>query len=332
MHIPDGFLSAPVAIACAALSAAAVGAAAGRSRASLGPRAVATAGVTAAFVFAAQMLAFPVAGGTSGHLLGGALAAVLVGPSMAVVVMTAVLAVQCLVFGDGGLLALGANVLDMGVVQPLVGYAIVRLLAPRGPRAWRGPLPIAAVAFASWAATVAAAATCAGELALSRVAAPGLILSAVGGVYALIGVAEGAIGALVIAALMRLRPDVLDRARSAREPARAIIVPGLAAALALALFVSPFACTWPEGLERAMARLGVHPAGARVVAAPLGDYAVPGLGAGAPSTAAAALIGIALVFAASVGLGVWLSPQRAHRQRSAPSLGSVPSVPRPPRA
>ncbi|MGH7269270.1 MAG: energy-coupling factor ABC transporter permease, partial [Polyangiaceae bacterium] len=132
MHIPDGFLSAPVSVACAALSVGWVGAASVRTRALLRSRAVATMGVTAAFVFAAQMLNFPVAGGTSGHLIGGVLAAVLLGPSAAVIVLSSVLVMQCLVFGDGGLLALGANILNMGIIQPLVGFAIYRIIVFRG--------------------------------------------------------------------------------------------------------------------------------------------------------------------------------------------------------
>src|SRR5580692_2424746 len=165
MHIPDGFLPVPVSAACAGLSTAAIGAAAFRAHHALGPRAVAMVGVTAAFVFAAQLLNFPVAGGTSGHLIGGVLAAVLLGPSAAVVAMTAVLILQCLVFGDGGLMALGANVLNMAVIQPLVGITIYAVVSGRAGGAGRvHPVRrVAAAAFASWIATLVAAAACAGE-------------------------------------------------------------------------------------------------------------------------------------------------------------------------
>src|SRR3984957_2569561 len=131
MHIPDGLLSTPVSLACAGLSVVAVGAATARSRFASESRHVALMGMAAAFVFAAQLLNFPVAGGTSGHLIGGVLAAVLLGPSAAVVAMTAVLILQCLVFGDGGLMALGANVLNMAVIQPLVGITIYAVVSGR---------------------------------------------------------------------------------------------------------------------------------------------------------------------------------------------------------
>ena len=182
-------------------------------------------GVTAAFVFSAQMINFPVAGGTSGHLVGGALAAMLLGPAAAVIALTAVVMMQCLVFGDGGLLALGANVLNMAIVHPLVGFVVYRALLGRvgsggAPGAARR---IASIAFASWVATVVAAGTCAGELALSRVAAPGVVFPAMVAIHVAIGLGEALIAALVVATVLRLRPEFLDRSRlpaSSRTPAR----------------------------------------------------------------------------------------------------------------
>jgi cobalt/nickel transport system permease protein len=325
MHIPDGFLSAPVSIACAALAVPAVCAAAARARTRMAAREAALIGVTAAFVFAAQMLNFPVAGGTSGHLVGGVLAAVLLGPSAAVVVMTAVLALQCLVFGDGGLLALGANVLNMAVVNPLVGYAVYRVIAGReAPARPAYARRIAGAAFAGWVATVASAATCAGELVLSRVAQPAVVLPAMAGVHALIGLGEALITAVVLATVIRLRPELVDRSRSSLGPARpwTVVVIGLAASLALGLFVSPFACTWPDGLERVVERLGIEPSRALLAApAPLHGYAIPGLRAGIPSTALAALAGTLLVFACCVAVGRWLAPRRAGGgQAAAPGI------------
>ncbi len=315
MHIPDGFLSAPVAVACAALSAAAVAAGAQRSKALMGSHAMARMGVTAAFVFAAQMINFPVAGGTSGHLIGGVLAAVLLGPSAAVIVMTAVLAMQSFVFGDGGLLTLGANVLNMGVIHPIVGFALYRIVvgvSVRDGRA-RDARRVAAVAFASWVATVVAAATCAGELALSGVAAPGLVLLAMVGVHLAIGLGEALITALVVASILRLDPAILERPRAV-SPVRSssIAVLGLAASLGLALFLSPFACRWPDGLERIVSRFGIEPAHARVsLPAPFRDYTIPGFAGSlwAPSLAAAA--GTLLVFGLSCAIAFWLVPRRA---------------------
>src|SRR5512143_477384 len=128
MHIPDGFLDAKTAIATGGLALAGLGVALRQARLSLPPRRVPLLGLSAAFIFAAQMLNFPVAGGTSGHLIGGVLAAVLLGPSAAVLVLTCVLVVQCLMFADGGLLALGANVFNMGLASVVGGYLVYRLL------------------------------------------------------------------------------------------------------------------------------------------------------------------------------------------------------------
>ncbi|MDP9001181.1 MAG: energy-coupling factor ABC transporter permease [Myxococcota bacterium] len=316
MHIPDGLLSAPVSLACATLSATAVGIACAHARKGFGPRRAATVGVTAAFVFAAQMLNFPVAGGTSGHLVGGVLAAVLVGPSTAVIVMTAVLVLQCLVFGDGGLLALGANVLNMAVLQPLVGFTLYRSVAGGGrPRSVRG---IAGVAFGSWVATVVAAAACAGELTLSGVAAPALVLSAMSGVHAVIGLGEALIAALVVATVMRLRPELLgpiaDPSVKSR-PALAVALFGLPVSMALALFVSPFACSWPDGLERVVERLGIEPSRARLsLPAPLRGYSIPGLDGSLLGTSLAALMGTLLVFAVCLAIGCALAPSAGLRR------------------
>ncbi len=315
MHVPDGFLSTPVAIASAALSVAGVGAAANRSRALLGSRAVPQMGVTAAFIFAAQMINFPVAGGTSGHLVGGALAAVLLGPSAAVIAMTSVLVMQCLVFGDGGLLALGANVLNMGVLHPIVGFAVWRAVVGRiGPERSPGAARrIAAVAFASWAATVVAAAACAGELALSGVAAPAVVFPAMVAIHVAIGLGEAVIAALVLATILRLRPALLDRPRptASSGSAGSSIVMGLAASLGLALFLSPFACKWPDGLERVAQHVGLAPSHA-LTSVPMRDYAIPGVASSFLATSLAAAAGTLLVFGLSCALGSWLAaPSRS---------------------
>lgn len=322
MHIPDGFLSAPVAAASAALSVAAVTAGARRSRALLGTRAVATMGITAAFVFAAQMINFPIAGGTSGHLVGGVLAAVLLGPSAAVIVMTAVLTMQCLAFGDGGLVSLGANVLNMGVIHPIVGFAIVRLVVGLGGGDTRAPdaLRVAAVAFASWFATVVAAATCAGELALSGVAAPDLLLTGMVGVHLATGLGEGLITALVVASVLRLDPALLERRRASGSASPlTIVVLGLAVSLGLALFVSPFACSWPDGFERVCARLGIELSHVRLSSpAPLGDTISAHAGSSWGASLAAGA-GTVLVFGLCCAIAFALVPRRGARGQGAAS-------------
>ncbi len=189
MHIPDGFLDAKTVVATAVLAVIGVGTAVRRAQTHLPPRRVPLLGLTAAFVFAAQMVNFPVAGGTSGHLVGGVLAAVLVGPSGAVVVMATVLIVQCLIFADGGVLALGANIFNMGIVGAVGGYAIYRAVyRVLGHDSGR----LVAVAFAAWCSVVLAAVMVAGELSLSGVVPWSVVLPAMTGVHMLIGVGEAA--------------------------------------------------------------------------------------------------------------------------------------------
>ena len=126
LHIPDGFLNLVVSLICWAITALILAIAISRTNKALGEKQVPLMGVMAAFIFAAQMINFPVAGGTSGHLLGGALAAIILGPWAAMLVMTAVIAVQGLLFQDGGLLVMGANILNMGILTAAIGYGLYR--------------------------------------------------------------------------------------------------------------------------------------------------------------------------------------------------------------
>jgi len=207
MHIPDGFLNTGTSVAAWAISAGSVGYAVRRVSRELGERQVPLMGVTAAFIFAAQMMNFTVAGGTSGHLLGGALAAILLGPWAAMLVLTSVLAVQALLFQDGGLLALGANVLNMAVVGVLVGWVVytgLRRLA--GNRT--GATMVSGFA-AAWLSVVIASLVAAVELALSGTSPWGVALPAMGLVHMLIGIGEGLITVAVLAFLRAVRPDLL---------------------------------------------------------------------------------------------------------------------------
>jgi cobalt/nickel transport system permease protein len=311
MHLPDGFLDTKTVIATSGLAAVGVGMALRQARQSLPPRRVPLLGLTAAFVFAAQMLNFPVAGGTSGHLLGGVLAAVLLGPSGAIVALAAVLIVQAFVFADGGLLALGANVFNMGVVGAGSGYAIYRPLA-RVLGGDRGRL--GAAAFAAWCATVLAAITAAGELSLSGVVAWPVVFPAMAGVHMLVGVGEALITALVLLAILRTRPDLVEGARAA-GPAGArlgeVVALGLVIALGLALFVSPWASAWPDGLERVAQTLGFAGRAATDAAgpAPLADYRAPGISSATWATGVAGLVGVLVVFVLALGLARVLVPE-----------------------
>jgi cobalt/nickel transport system permease protein len=207
MHIPDGFLDAKTFVTLDVVGAGFVAVAAARARRTLSERAVPLMAVLAAFIFAAQMLNFPVAGGTSGHFAGGALAAIILGPWAAVLVMTLVLVIQALLFGDGGVLALGANVFNIAVVAPFVGYALYRLIR----RLWRNEAGRFVASFAAaWLAVVAAASACAVELAISGTIPLAVVLPTMAAVHAVIGVGEGLITALALGALRATRPDLLE--------------------------------------------------------------------------------------------------------------------------
>lgn len=311
MHIPDGFLDLKTATASAVASASGVSVALRRLRLHLPRSKIPLMGLTAAFIFAAQMLNFPVAGGTSGHLIGAVLAAVLLGPSAAIVVMTAVLLVQCLLFADGGLVALGANVLNMALVAVLSGFGIFRgvyrlLPTPRGF--------VAAIAFASWCATVLASVSCAIELAVSGVAPWGLVFPAMTTVHMVIGLGEGLITALVVVAIQKTRPELIPgAARSSSPIPRRWLATALGTTAVLLLVGIPFASSAPDGLERVAAALGFsdHAAQGSLPPALMADYRLPGIGAPTLATCMAGLIGTLVVFVLAQVLGALLVPKAA---------------------
>jgi cobalt/nickel transport system permease protein len=298
VHIPDGFLDARTAVATSVLATAGLGLALAGVRRTVPPRRIPLIGLAAAFVFAAQMLNFPVAGGTSGHLIGAVLAAVLLGPSAAVLVMSAVLILQCLMFADGGVTALGANLFNMALVAPTVGYGVYRLLRRVAGEGLQGRL--FATAFAAWCSTVAAAISCAGQLALSGTVPLRVALPAMGGIHLLIGLGEGLITTLVVAAVARARPELLLERTGARLQPRygELAAQGVLVALGLAIFVAPFASGWPDGLEKVAATLGFEhrAAAAPALAAPLPDYGIPGVGSAALSTIIAGVTGTLVAF------------------------------------
>jgi cobalt/nickel transport system permease protein len=205
MHIPDGFLSAQTWIPAWIVSAAGIGYSLKRATRVVKDRLIPLMGVMAAFIFAAQMLNFPVMAGTSGHLLGGVLASVLLGPHAGVIVIAVVLLVQCLVFQDGGLTALGANIFNMGMIGSIAAYYIFRfLLTVLGKERF-----LVAVAVAAWFSVVLASSACAFELALSGTSPIAIALPAMAGVHALIGIGEAAITVLIVSFVLKTRPDLL---------------------------------------------------------------------------------------------------------------------------
>jgi cobalt/nickel transport system permease protein len=207
MHIPDGFLSPEVAGATAIVTVAAVGYGLKRASETLDERRVPLLGVTGAFVFAAQMLNFPVAGGTSGHFLGAALAAILLGPWLACLTMAVVIGLQAFVFADGGITALGANVLNMGVIGALLVGGL--MLATRKALPKRRKVLLAIAGVGAWLAVIAGATATSLELAVSGTVPLGTVLPAMLGVHALIGIGEAVVTVAAVAAVRAARPDVI---------------------------------------------------------------------------------------------------------------------------
>jgi len=206
MHIPDGFLSTGTWGTLWLASGAGIGWAAKKAKQALKDKTIPLMGVMSAFIFAVQMLNFPVLGGTSGHLLGGVLAAVLLGPYAGAIALTCVLAVQCLIFQDGGLTALGANIFNMAIVGNMGGYFCYRAIQT-AIGGQKGILIGSAVA--AWFSVVAASAVCAIELAVSGVSPLKVALPAMAGVHAVIGIGEAVITVLVISFVLKVRPDLI---------------------------------------------------------------------------------------------------------------------------
>ena len=207
LHIPDGFLSGGVALACGLLAVVAVAYGLRVANVELDEARVPLLGVLAAFIFAAQMLNFPIAGGTSGHFLGATLAAVLLGPWLACLVMAVVIAVQAFAFADGGISALGANVLNMGVLGALLAGLAVGAAMKVVPHR-RGAF-LAVVGVVSWLAVITGAAATSLELALSDTIPLATSLPPMLGVHALIGIGEAVITAAAVSAVLVSRPDLV---------------------------------------------------------------------------------------------------------------------------
>ncbi|MBW8702850.1 Fused nickel transport protein NikMN [Streptomyces sp. MBT84] len=217
MHVPDGFINAPTSAATGVLAAGALAVSLKGARRELDERTAPLAGLVAAFIFAVQMLNFPVAAGTSGHLLGGALAAILVGPFTGVLCVSVVLLMQGILFADGGLTALGVNITDMAIVTTVVAYAVFRGLVKVLPRTRRSvtvasflaallSVPAAAVAF-----TLIYAVGGTTDVSIGKVA------TAMIGVHVLIGLGEAVITALTVGAVIAVRPDLVYGARGLQQ-------------------------------------------------------------------------------------------------------------------
>ncbi|MBT2470362.1 energy-coupling factor ABC transporter permease [Streptomyces sp. ISL-66] len=337
MHVPDGFIDAPVSIAAGVAAAGAVAVSLRGARRELDERTAPLAGLVAAFIFAVQMLNFPVAAGTSGHLLGGALAAILVGPYTGVLCVSVVLLMQGVLFADGGLTALGVNVVNMAVVTVVVAYAVFRglvKLLPDGRRsvtvaAFTGALLSVPAAAGMFTLLYALGGTT--DVPLTKV------FGAMVGVHVLIGVGEALITAATVGAVIAVRPDLVHGARGlsaplklrvggelvdapAAAPAAAaglaarstkpVWITGLVAALALAGFVSFYASASPDGLEKVAADKGIDEKVTEHAAAesPLADYSVKDVSDARLSGGLAGVIGVGATVA--VGTGVFWTVRR----------------------
>lgn len=335
MHIPDGFLDAPTSIATGVVAASAVGLSLRRSARELGESGPVLAGLVACFVFAVQMVNFPVGAGTSGHLLGGALAAALVGPWTGILVMACVLLVQGLFFADGGLTALGSNITLMGVVGVAVAYAVMSALLRVLPRRPSSVVPAVAVGAL---ASVPAAAACFALLFAVGGQVPidvATLTTAMVGWHVLIGIGEALITSAVVGAVLATRPDLVHVARHLRPdlvlvgadgsrttvaadaPAPAVRVGrrgaavGLAAALLVGGGLSLFASSHPDGLEYVAGRLGFERAAqdSAVAGGPLADYEIHALG-GTIGAAGAGVLGVLLTLTLALAVA-WVARRGA---------------------
>lgn len=312
LHIPDGFLSAPVAIAWWLLTVVAIGFAVRQIGDSLNERQIPLMGVMAAFIFAAQMLNFPVLGGTSGHLLGGVLAALLLGPWAGILVMACVVALQALLFQDGGLLALGANIFNMGIVTAVVGYFVgMPLLRAFGGKRWG----LVVVGFiTAWLSVMLAATLTSVELVISGLSAA-VVFPAMLFVHMFIGIGEGLITVAALAFVISTRPDLVvtlagylsPEARSQPASRGSLIgVTGVGLLIAVgAALLSPLASGDPDGLERVAEDQGFLSRALDPLFNLLPDYTIPGLD-GAASTILAGIVGLLIVFALVYGLTLLL--------------------------
>ena len=311
MHMPDGYINLATAAGGAAVAAVAIWASLRQTGRRLADRQVPMAGLTAAFIFAAQMLNFPVAAGTSGHLLGGALAAVLLGPWMGALVVTVVVVVQALLFADGGIVALGLNVLNLSLVTALGGWVVFRLMMRILPKSTGGA--IAATMVAGFLSVIAGSFAFVVEYAIGGQGGASLstVLAAMTGVHSLIGIGEGLISSVAVGAVLAVRPDLVTGTagmrlrRTATVPGgrgiTTFVLVGLVVALAMVFFVAPLASGDPDGLERVAIDQGFS-SSATGGGAPLAEYGVRGIGSQRVGTMVAGAVGVAVVFV--LGLGV----------------------------
>lgn len=343
MHVPDGFLDVPTSLATGAIAVGGVGLALRRAEGEIRRSGPALPGLVAAFVFATQMVNFPVGAGTSGHLIGGALAAALVGPWTAVLVMSVVLVVQALLFADGGLTALGTNIALMAIVAVAVGSLVTQALLRVLPKRPASVVPAAtAGAFVSVPAAAGAFAllyAVGGEVAIPLPA----LATAMIGWHVVIGIGEAVITAAIVGAVVATRPDLVWAARGLRQDlllvdsdgrhtlvpvestrpgerrgaapsrdARGFLTVGALGTLVIAGLLSLLASSHPDGLEFVGEQLGFAGAGegSATAGSPLADYALSGVPQ-AWGTSVAGIVGVLVTIALALTLAALAARRRS---------------------
>lgn len=299
MHIPDNFLSGPVLIVCWIISVAVIVVAVWRVSRDLDERKVPLMGVVAAAIFAGQMLNFAVAGGTSGHLMGAAIAIILLGPWATVIVMTTVVGVQAIIFQDGGLVALGANLLNMAVIGPFVAYTVYQFFRRiSGGKNWGN---YAGGFTAGWASVFITALAVALQLALSGTTPANLAVPAMALVHTAIGVGEGLITVGALAFVNSVRPGLIQSSSAPVTGGKWIWVGGLLIAVALAV-ASPLASSNPDGLEYVAGQLNFLGQARSAPYQIVPDYVIPGIHNEALATIVAGILGVVVVFVVALGV------------------------------
>ncbi|MGC4976744.1 energy-coupling factor ABC transporter permease [Streptomyces sp. DT199] len=342
MHVPDGFINAPTSAATGVIAAGAVAVSLRGARRELDERTAPLAGLVAAFIFAVQMLNFPVAAGTSGHLLGGALAAILVGPYTGVLCVSVVLLMQGILFADGGLTALGVNITNMAIVTTVVAYALFRGLVKVLPRTRRSVTVASFVAALVSVPAAALAFTLMYAIGGTTDVSLGKVATAMVGVHVLIGIGEAVITALTVGAVIAVRPDLVYGARgltqklklrvdgelvdvpepapvAARTSHRKVWAAGLVTSLLLAGFVSFYASANPDGLEKVATDHGIDKKAEEhaVADSPLADYGVKDVDDARLSGGLAGVIGVGVTVVA--GTGVFWAVRRRRTDDASPS-------------
>ena len=298
MHIPDNFLSMPVWATLDAASIPAVGLMVKRAGRELEDARIPLLGVMGAFVFAAQMINFPVGIGTSGHLVGGALLAFTLGAAPATIVMTAIIAIQAFVFQDGGVLALGANVFNMAVAGVLAGYLPFWMWGAR----WRKP----AVFLGAFLSVMVSASLALGELLISGVAMPRPLVLLSMALFAISALIEGAITISVVQAIEKLNPGLVQKPLAANWRSLAVLG-GVALALGVVGFL--WASSSPDGIQRLGMQLGL--AAKTGFHAPFADYSAFTFDSAWLRRATAGLAGLLVVYALCVAVGKIIGRQRS---------------------